>query len=227
MPVLCFGEILVDCLAERPQQSLASEQTWMTYAGGAPANVASALAKLGQSVCFMGCVGNDHSGRALIATLTEAGVNCDYATLHRTLPTRQVYVLRDPEGDRQFLGFGERDPASFADAQFKPEWVAAEGFEKADFLVMGTLGLAYPDTGQAMARALTLADAQFAKVVVDVNWRPSFWPQPELAGPIILEFLRQADFLKLSADEAHWLFQTDAPQAIAQRLDQLEGVMVT
>ncbi|MEO0490951.1 MAG: PfkB family carbohydrate kinase, partial [Cyanobacteria bacterium J06659_2] len=99
-PVLCFGEALVDCLADQPGLPLAAVTSWTTYPGGAPANVAAALAKLGSTSRFVGCVGNDESGRALIATLAEAGVNCDYATLHRTLPTRLVYVLRDQQGDR-------------------------------------------------------------------------------------------------------------------------------
>ena len=226
-PVLCFGEALVDCLADQLDVPLAAVQSWTTYPGGAPANVAAALAKLGSKSRFVGCVGNDESGRALVATLAEAGVDCDYATLHRSAPTRLVYVLRDRQGDRHFAAFSQPDPTQFADAQFKPEWVAPESFKSVQFLVMGTLGLAYPDTGQAMAQALHYAEAQFVKVVVDVNWRPMFWLDPAAAPAVILEFLQHADFLKLSVDEARWLFGTDDPRVILQQLDQLEGVLIT
>ncbi|MEO1351254.1 MAG: carbohydrate kinase [Cyanobacteria bacterium J06635_15] len=226
-PVLCFGEALVDCLADQPGLPLAAVTSWTTYPGGAPANVAAALAKLGSTSRFVGCVGNDESGRALIATLAEAGVNCDYATLHRTLPTRLVYVLRDQQGDRHFAAFSQPDPTCFADAQFKPEWVAPESFDALQFLVMGTLGLAYPDTGRAMTQVLRYGEDKCAKVVIDVNWRPMFWPDPAVAPAIILKFLQQANFLKLSVDEAHWLFGTDDPKIIRQQLNQLEGVLIT
>ena len=62
---------------------------------------------------------------------------------------------------------------------------------------------------------------------MDLNWRPMFWPDPETAQPLIFEVLERIDFLKLSESEAIWLFDTDDARAILQRLDNLQGVIVT
>lgn len=63
--------------------------------------------------------------------------------------------------------------------------------QAADVLVTGTLGLAYPDTAKALRAAALAAKAAGAVVLVDVNWRPVFWPQGlEHAKKVILEYLQ-------------------------------------
>ncbi|MDY7015050.1 MAG: PfkB family carbohydrate kinase, partial [Cyanobacteriota bacterium] len=59
--VLCLGEILFDCLADQTGRSLDAVESWTPYPGGAPANVACALTKLGTPSAFMGCVGQDEA----------------------------------------------------------------------------------------------------------------------------------------------------------------------
>ncbi|HEY3859056.1 MAG TPA: PfkB family carbohydrate kinase, partial [Gammaproteobacteria bacterium] len=65
--VLCFGEALMDMLAE-PAGS------YRPYAGGAPANVAVALAKLGIGSAFIGMLAEDAFGDLLLESLNTAGV---------------------------------------------------------------------------------------------------------------------------------------------------------
>jgi fructokinase len=55
--VICLGEVLFDLLALETDRSLAEVQNWTPYLGGAPANVAAALVKLGITAAFVGCVG--------------------------------------------------------------------------------------------------------------------------------------------------------------------------
>ncbi|HEY9625847.1 MAG TPA: carbohydrate kinase [Coleofasciculaceae cyanobacterium] len=217
--VLCLGEILWDCLADQPAASVAQVQSWTPYAGGAPANVACALAKLGTAAGFIGCIGEDTAGEHLVELLQAIGVDQRGVQRHALHPTRKVEVLRNEQGDRQFAGFGGRQATEFADAFLQAPLMPEALFATADFLVLGTLGLAYADTAAAIAHALALAKQQGLKVIIDVNWRPMFWSDPALAKPIILDFVQQADFLKLSIEEAAWLFGTDEAGAIAQSLN--------
>ena len=60
--VICLGEILIDCIADEPGQDIAQIQKWTHYPGGAPANVACALTRLGISSSFLGAVGTDAAG---------------------------------------------------------------------------------------------------------------------------------------------------------------------
>ena len=67
-------------------------------------------------------------------------------------------MLRTLKGDRIFAGFGDKDPTQFADAHLQKEKLPIESFEAAEFLVLGTLELAYPQTRSAIFHALELAD---------------------------------------------------------------------
>lgn len=225
--VLCLGEILFDCLADQIGQPLDKVDSWTPYPGGAPANVACALIKLGTPAGFIGCVGEDQAGKQLVQLLECVGVNVAGVQRHPTAPTREIYVVRSDSGDREFAGFKDHDTTAFADTQLQADQLPSHLFNDADFLVLGTLELAYPVTRAAIYQVLDLAEQNYVKVVLDVNWRPVFWPDPELAPQEIRALLPRVDFLKLSEEEAELLFQTQDPGAIARQLDDIEGVLIT
>jgi fructokinase len=137
--VLCLGEILFDCLADQLGLTLEEVKSWTPYPGGAPANVACALVKLGTSAGFIGAVGEDDPGNQLVKLLEEVGVDITGVQRHSTAPTRQVYVVRDLAGDRSFAGFGEYDTSEFADTRLQGQKLPESLFVKAEFLVLGTL----------------------------------------------------------------------------------------
>ncbi|MFW6358813.1 MAG: carbohydrate kinase family protein [Chroococcales cyanobacterium] len=225
--VLCIGEILYDYLAADRGKSIESVSNWIAYPGGAPANVASALVKLGTSAGFIGCIGKDEPGQSLKQLLLETGVDCQGIQEHPTAPTRGVYVLRSDSGDREFAGFGHLPRDQFADAFLKADEMPVPLFEQAQFLVLGTLELAYPTTRKAIFRALDLANTYDIKVLVDVNWRPMFWKDTEEAIPLIHQLWESVDFIKLSREEAELLFDTKESGAIAHQIASLEGVFIT
>jgi len=224
--VVCVGEILVDCFAEQPGQSLEQVTHWTQLPGGALANVACGLVKLGTPARFVGAVGADRWGQALTQLLEDMGVNhLDLQT--QPYPTRLVYVLSDAQGERHFAGFSQRQPDQFADAHLVAEQLDISSFDQCRYLVTGTLGLAYPDTGRAIERCLQQVRASHGRVFMDVNWRPMFWPYPTDAPAKIRSVLPQVSFLKLTTEEAHWLFETTDAEEIAQQNRQLSGVLVT
>ncbi|MBD2113736.1 MULTISPECIES: carbohydrate kinase family protein [Cyanophyceae] len=225
-PVICLGECLVDRLFEVGETPGAASSQGTDYPGGAPANVAAAIAKLGTPTRLVSALGEDDLGDWLIEVLQEQGVACQIQRV-ADMPTRTVLVQRDETGDRQFIGFSAPDPAAFADAYLTPDWIDTVDFSGVKYKVMGTLGLAYPTTASAMERARDKAQQAGAKIVIDLNWRPVFWPEVELAPPKIREFLQIADLLKLSKEEAQWLLDTDSAAEICQQFPQCEAVLLT
>lgn len=225
--VLCLGEILYDKIADQKGRSLSGVTSWTDYPGGAPANVACALVKLGTPAAFIGCIGEDEPGRELARLLVQIGVEMSGLQQHPSAPTRQVYVTRAENGDREFAGFGDRAPEEFADGFLQGDRLPVTLFEGADFLVLGTLELAYRESRAAIFRALELAREHRLRVVLDVNWRPMFWPDPDAALPLIQILLESVHLLKLAREEALWLFSTADAGAIASRFSGIEGVLVT
>ena len=225
--VICLGEILFDCLANELGKSASEVTSWTPYPGGAPANVACALVKLGTSSAFIGCVGKDDRGHELVQLLKSIGVNTAGVQYNEQAPTREVYITRTVDGDRTFAGFGNYQADQFADAYLQAQDLPPELFLEAEFLVLGTLELAYPQTRAAVFRALELAEEYHLKIVLDVNWRPMFWQDEQEALLLIKELWQYVDFLKLAAEEAQWLFNTADAGAISYRLGSVEGVLVS
>ena len=107
--VLCLGEILFDLLADQVGRSLEQVESWTAYPGGAPANVACALVKLGTTAGFIGCVGEDEPGDALVQLLQTVGVDTTGVQRHPTAPTRQVDVVRTESGCLLYTSPSPRD----------------------------------------------------------------------------------------------------------------------
>jgi len=223
--VLGIGELLWDYLAAEMGAELSEVKTWLPQGGGAPANVVCGLSRLGTTAGLIAAVGCD--GEDLITLCEDQGVDVVGVQRHPTAPTRSVYILRSPFGERTFAGFGSTATVDFADAYLDPAQIPASLFVEADFLVLGTIALAYPQSRAAVLRALDLADQHYLRVVLDVNWRPQFWPNPAAAIPLMAELWSRVDFVKLAKEEALWLFDTADPVGITEYLDGVEGVIVT
>lgn len=225
--VICLGEVLIDQIAENIGVPYEQVNSWQPYFGGAPANVACGLAKLGTPVSLISCVGQDASGTFLLKELGISGVETSGVQVHPQATTREVYVTRDVKGDRSFDRFNGDANTVFADTLMSADHLPEHLFADAKFLVLGTLGLSSPQTSRAVGRALKLAEQYFVKVIVDVNWRAMFWKNPEQVTKLLPVLLKYTDFLKMTEDEAKLLFRLTSPAAIAQAYSHIEGILIT
>ncbi len=223
--IICLGEVLFDLLANQSGVSSENVTSWTALPGGAPANVACALVKMGDLSKFIGCVGNDEAGAKLSAKLVAESIDIAGLQTHSTAPTRQVQVLRTADGDRIFGGFGDIPTDKFADAQLSE--VPEELFRDADFLLLGTLALAYSHSSASTWKAVDFAKAHGVKIMVDINWRPTFWTSVEIAIPQIKQLLIQADYVKFAREEAELIYSKTSPQSLCQYLPKAKGIFVT
>jgi fructokinase len=226
--VICIGEVLFDLISDEPGVPLESVTAWTPYPGGAPANVACALSKLGTETAFIGSIGQDAMGAELTETLRSHHIDLSGLQLIPSYPTRSVLVTRSAQGDRSFAAFGgDRSTDSFADTRLSADNLPKELFKPGSYLVTGTLGLAAPDSAGAIHYAIDLVRQQGGTIVTDLNWRPVFWPDPDFASPLIFDLLAKTDIFKLTDEEAQLFFQTEDPQEIHDRYPHLQVVLLT
>ena len=100
--VYCIGEVLIDFVAEQQGSDLSKANHFTKKAGGAPANVACAISKLGGNGIFIGSVGNDPFGRFLLETLKNEGVDVSLTQLSDTFTTL-AFVSLSEDGERDFV----------------------------------------------------------------------------------------------------------------------------
>ena len=112
--VVCFGEALIDRLGP-PGGDPAVDRPLDDRLGGAPANVACGLARLGTPVAFAGRLGQDAIGEAFFSLFAERGVDTTLLQRDAERPSRIVLVRRARDGERQFQGFAGDQGAGFAD----------------------------------------------------------------------------------------------------------------
>lgn len=229
--VLCLGEALVDRLGPLGgDPASAAPGDCDDRLGGAPANVACALARLGTGAAFLGRLGRDPSGEALAELFRTRGVDTRGLQWDGRRPTRIVLVRRDPSGERQFGGFAGDRGEGFADEALEPVVLPRQ----ATWLLVGSLPLA-GGAAAALEQAVEQAGSRGVALAVDVNWRPTFWdgsaapdaaPRPEQATPI-RALLERAALVKCAAEEAQWLFGSADPELVRAALPQQPAVVVT
>jgi fructokinase len=205
--VVCQGELLIDLLALGPDQTIDGATTFLKAPGGAPANVAVGLARLGTPAGFVGKVSSDAFGRFLRTTLEANGVDVRGLVADPDARTPLAFVGLDGARGRSFIFYHR----GMADTILRPEEVDAELIGHARAFHFGSVSLAAEP-----GRSATLAGARIARdggclVSFDPNVRLELWDSPEGAHASILAALPLADVVKVSAEETQFLFGTDDP----------------
>ncbi|MCS7463298.1 PfkB family carbohydrate kinase [Paenibacillus doosanensis] len=221
--VVCLGEILIDFMPEQSGQALERVPAFQRAAGGAPANVAAAVAKLGGASRFIGKVGSDAFGNYLHSTLIAAGVE---AALVETEEARTglAFVSLRHDGERDFLFY--RDPA--ADMLLKDEEIEEEWLEDAAIYHFGSVSLISEPCRTATLEAARKVKQAGGLISYDPNLRPALWPDEETMRQEVLQHIGLADVLKVSEEEASFLLQCEPGEAVQQLLDMgARSVVVT
>jgi fructokinase len=203
--VLALGECLIDFVATAPG-SLQMAPAFEKAAGGAPANVAACVARLGGSSAFVGKRGDDAFGDFLERVLQECGVDTRWFT-RAPARTALAFVSLDERGERDFLFY--RDGA--ADTLLSPADIVDEMWHGACALHVGSVSLAVEPSRGATLHAIHEARRRGVRVSFDVNWRPALWPTVSEARPLIEAVLALSDIVKVNQEELALLTGTDDP----------------
>jgi fructokinase len=202
LDVICLGELLIDFCSTKADISLEDAPAFAKAPGGAPANVAVGVAKLGRRAGFIGKVGHDPFGHFLAHTLEREGVDTSFLAFAENVRTTLSFVAVHSSGIRDCFFY--RNPG--ADQMLEPDDIAETYVKAAKLFHFGSISMIDPRPKEATLKALETASSNGLLISYDPNLRMSLWPSEGQAFDTIWEGFSHADFAKVSEEE--WEFIT-------------------
>ncbi len=174
--IICFGEVLWDMLPSGAKP------------GGAPLNCAIHLKRQGIDPILVSRIGKDITGEKLIQFLSESKIDTKYIQTDKKLPTSQVLVNLDKNGNATY---DICEPVAWDNITYTAE--TEELAANADLIIYGSLASRNKETRNTL---LSILKNSAATRLVDINLR-SPYDKEEWIG----QLLYISDFVKLNDDE--------------------------
>ncbi len=215
---LCIGELLIDFVSTTPDVTLAAAPGFVKAPGGAPANVAVGLAKLGIDAGFIGKVGADAFGDFLRETLAQNRVNTDSLIADATARTTLAFVATRSDGMKDITFY--RHPG--ADIRLSPDELDTDAIQSAALFHYGSVSLSHSPSREATLEAIKAAKTGGALLSYDANLRLMLWDDADDAKRWVWEVMPYADVVKISEEEWEFImgdvsFATGAKRILEQQ----------
>lgn len=212
--ILCIGEALMDMICTDKGKTLAEGNNFLKKTGGAPTNVAAAIAALGGKVSLAAKVGNDPFGQQLIDEMNSFGVDTKLMLKDSNHFTTLAFVSLMEDGERDFVfSRGADGELSEADIeQINLDEIAIIHFGSATGFLPGPLQSAYKSLlKKALAKNIFISfDPNYRHLLFKENTQ-TFIDQSWY-------FLNHCNFFKVSDEEAMLLTATDTLEAATNAL---------
>ncbi|CAI1036931.1 5-dehydro-2-deoxygluconokinase [Serratia entomophila] len=194
--VWVLGDAVVDLVPE-------NSNSYLKCPGGAPANVAVGVARLGGDSAFIGRVGRDSFGAFLQQVLSEERVDIRHMTQDPDHHTSTVVVDLDRQGERSFTFM----VTPSADLFLQPEDLPA--FQSGEWLHLCSIALSQEPSRSAAFAAMENIRAAGGWVSFDPNIREDVWRQPDALRPCLQKALLLADVVKISREELSFISNSE------------------
>ena len=217
MDIVCLGELLIDMFPAEIGRSMTEVSAFRPKPGGAPANVAVAVARLGAQSAFIGKVGEDIFGHYLEDILNAEGVSTQGLRYDQEARTTLVFIAMPDENSAEFVFY--RNPG--ADIRLTPTDLDRSLLRVTHFLHLGSLSLTAEPARSATFEAVSIAREAGAQISYDVNYRPSLWKEPAEAIERALAIIPSVDLLKVNEMELKLLAGCEDFESAARSLLEL------
>ncbi|HGX5887244.1 TPA: aminoimidazole riboside kinase [Escherichia coli] len=186
--VWVLGDAVVDLLPE-------SDGRLLPCPGGAPANVAVGIARLGGTSGFIGRVGDDPFGALMQRTLLTEGVDITYLKQDEWHRTSAVLVDLNDQGECSFTFMVRPSADLFLETTDLPCWRHGE------WLHLCSIALSAEPSRTSAFTAMTAIRHAGGFVSFDPNIREDLWQDEHLLRLCLRQALQLADVVKLSEEE--------------------------
>ncbi|MEO6314615.1 MAG: carbohydrate kinase [Chitinophagaceae bacterium] len=198
MNIICIGEALIDMICTDKGSPLSEGQHFLKKPGGAPTNVAAAIAALGGRVALAAKVGNDPFGKHLVDVMEAFGVSTRWVLKDNDHFTSFAFVSLMENGERDFV-FNRG-----ADGQLSAEDIAAIDLDDVGIIHFGSATAFLPGPLQtAYQELLRKALTRNIFISFDPNYRHLLFAGNKQAFiDQSWHFLQYCHFFKVSDEEA-------------------------
>jgi 5-dehydro-2-deoxygluconokinase len=212
--VLTMGRISVDVYPLQVGVPLQKVETFGKYLGGSPTNVAVAAARYGRSSAVITRTGDDPFGEYLHDALRGFGVDDRFVTPVPQIPTPVTFCEIFPPDD--FPLYFYRYPTA-PDLQIHADELDLDAIREADVFWVTVTGLSQEPSRSATLAALR-ARGRRGITVLDLDYRPMFWPSREAARAAVAEALPYVTVAVGNLDECETAVGVREPRAAAAAL---------
>ena len=199
--VIAIGEALIDFIPHEKGRALNDVENFLRVPGGAPLNVAAAVAKLGGKSQMLTKLGQDGFGDAILNEVKPLGVDVSRISRTNEANTALAFVSLREDGERDFSFY--RNPS--ADMLLSAEEICVEDFNEKDILHFCSVSLIDAPIKEAHRRAIEIAKEKGCLISFDPNVRLPLWKNPEDCRKATLEFLPLSNIVKISDEELEFI----------------------
>lgn len=212
--LITVGRISVDLFAEQINTSFSEPQTFHKSIGGSPTNVAVAAARLGHTSAIITKVGGDPLGQYVVKKLQEFGVNTDFVKVAESGLTPVVLASQDPPEDPKIIF--HRQPSA-PDTQLTLNDIDSATLLGAKIFWVSACALSNGETAKSAIKWLEMRERR-AESIIDLDYRPSFWPSVEAARTGAQEAISHCTIAIGNIAECQVALGISDPQAAADDL---------
>src|SRR5919197_1451815 len=212
--LITMGRVGVDLYPEQIGVALPDVRTFAKSLGGTATNVAVAAARLGASAAVVTKGGDDPFGTYVRRALEGFGVDPRYVSTHPSLRTPVVFCEIFPPDD--FPLYFYREPKA-PDMELTAADLDLDAIRAARVFWVTVTGLSDEPSRAATLAALE-ARGRSGITVLDLDYRPMFWPSREAARSWVQRALDHVTVAVGNLDECQTAVGTGEPRAAAQAL---------
>lgn len=185
--------------------------------GGAEANVAIALSRLGHKAGWISRLGNDEFGRYVRYALQGEGIDLSQVTLDDNLPTGILFKEQYHNSNPNVYYYRKGAAITAMGKEFiNPEYIV-----NAKILhTTGILPALSANTKEATFEAIQIARNAGVMVSFDPNLRLKLWSE-EAAKTTLFEMAKNADIIFPGLDEAEFLLGTSDIDKICEQFHEV------
>lgn len=211
--VLTVGRVSVDLYAEEPGVGFDDQQHFRKSVGGSPTNVAVAAARLGLHAAVATKVGDDGFGEYVRRRLAEWGVDTSFVGVETAGLTPLALAALDPPENPQIAFYRQQAPDTCLVASDVPEATVRD----CRLLWISFGALSTGTTADAVRTWLDQRERR-AHTVLDLDFRPSMWPDRALARREAIRAIDHSTVVVGNREECEVAVGETDPDLAADRL---------